>query len=209
MHLPRLSVLLALVATLVNSVEATTVWSGSPVVFTKRDFADWTFPQNQDRLTDRVALTRGDLAGLFNAVTEAGYQRNISPAGTRWAFSGINGNPTEDFNAANHAQLVFQPWETAACGAPILISCLVNRPAVVHLIEDDIYLDLIFTAWTQGSSPGQPTPSGGGFSYTRSSQAVTDAADAPYRVPLLPPAAQLGLAAILAMLGWRRQREQR
>lgn len=209
MSIPRRAQALLLFSLLVPVIKATaaaTVWSGPPVEFVKRNWADWTLPENQDRLSDRVALTRGDLAGLFNGAAENGYQRNISPAGTRWAFSGINGNPTAGFDAANHAQLLFQAWETAVGGAPILPGNILNRPAVVHLIEEDIYLDLTFTAWVQGISPGQPTPSGGGFAYTRSSPAGVVASAEPRQVPLLPPAAGLGLAAVLAALGWRRLR---
>lgn len=208
MQLFRSLTLLSLLFSFTNVLAAATVWSGPPVVFVKKNFVDWTLPINQDRLTDRVAFTRADLAGLFNAVAEAGYQRNISPAGTRWAFSGVNGNPTAGFNAANHAQLIFQPWELAVAGAPTLPSLILNRPAVVHLIEDDIYLDLTFTAWTQGTSPGQPTPSGGGFTYTRSSANAPATAGEARKVPLLPPLAQLGLGAALAALGWGRMRER-
>jgi hypothetical protein len=209
MRLVQALLLLALLVSLADVTPAATLWSGPPVEFVKRDWADWTLPENQDRLSDGVALTRGDLAGLFNAAAESGYQRNISPAGTRWAFSGINGNPVAGFGAANHAQLLFQPWETAVGGAPILPGNILNRPAVVHLVEEDVYLDLTFTAWKQGISPGQPTPSGGGFAYTRSSPAGVVASAEPRQVPLLPPAAGLGLAAVLALLGWRRLRVAR
>ena len=201
--------LVTLLVTVINATAAATVWSGPSVEFVKRDWADWTLPENQDRLSDSVALTRGDLAGLFNVAAENGYQRNISPAGTRWAFSGINGNPVAGFGAANHAQLLFQAWETAVGGAPILPGNILNRPAVVHLVEDDVYLDLMFTAWKQGISPGQPTPSGGGFAYTRSSPAGVAASVEPRQVPLLPPAAGLGLAIFLALSGWRRLRVAR
>jgi len=206
MRLAQAVLALPLLATLANAAEATTIWSGPPVEFIKRNFVDWTLPENQDRLTDRVALTRGDLAGLFNAVAESGYVRNASPAGTRWAFSGINGNPTEGLNAANHAQLNFQSWETALGGAPILAGTILNRPAVVHLIEDDIYLDVTFTDWKQGISPGQPTPSGGGFAYTRSSPAVVAQAATTRTVPMLPLPAHIALGIGIAALALRRLR---
>ena len=34
------------------------IWSGRTYVFEKADYADWTQPENQDRLTERVWITR-------------------------------------------------------------------------------------------------------------------------------------------------------
>ena len=37
------------------------------VTFTKADYADWTLPQNQDRVTDYIWITRADNNAIFNA----------------------------------------------------------------------------------------------------------------------------------------------
>lgn len=122
------------------------VWSGRTHVFTKADFADWTQAANQDRITDGVWLTRADSRGLFNAAQEGGYFAT-SPAGTEWATG----------NAADHASLSFLPWVQWAMNNP---PGTVGVDAVVHLIAEDIYLDIRIDAWTGAAG-------GGGFSYTR------------------------------------------
>ena len=43
---------------------------------------------------------------------------------------------------------------------------MVGVDAVVHLISDDIYIDIKFISWTKGQ--GSEIPAGGGFSYERS-----------------------------------------
>ena len=47
------------------------VWNGPSITFTKPDFADWTLPENQDRLTNDVWLTRRNTRPLFNIVVES------------------------------------------------------------------------------------------------------------------------------------------
>ena len=65
------------------------------VVFTKQDFADWTLPENQDRIVETVWITRKHNQSIFNIAHEDGFSvSNGSPLGTLWANS-----PTE--NAQN------------------------------------------------------------------------------------------------------------
>jgi hypothetical protein len=85
------------------------VWNGPPIAFTKPDFADWTQPINQDRLTDNVWLTRGDLFPLFNIAVESDFMGG-SPTDTEWAFGPTQpGNPGP-ISASNHANLVFDSF---------------------------------------------------------------------------------------------------
>lgn len=128
------------------------IWGGPDMTFTKVDFADWTDPVNQDRITDDVWITRADVQGIFNIFSEAGYSAT-SPAGTEWAFT-LN-NPTEDVVAGNYENPTFQPSVDAVLMIP---PAMVGEAAVLHLIEDDIYLDITFTQWTSSAQ-------GGGFSY--------------------------------------------
>jgi hypothetical protein len=130
------------------SVHAAEVWSGRVYSFTKPPFADPTNPVNQDRITTQVWLTRASTMGLFNIAKESFYTHNLSPRGTEWAYG----------DAVNHASLIFAPWEIWAQTNP---PSTVGIPAVVHLIAEDIYIDIEFDGW--GAT-------GGFFSYHRAVQ---------------------------------------
>jgi hypothetical protein len=149
---------------LASSAAAQTVWSGLTFSFTKEESTDPLLEENQDRITDNVWITRSDQgAGLLNAFSECGlfgcdYTHNFSPEDTEWANGGLN--PGETIAATNWQQLTFSDWETAyenRIGQIILETDY--RDAVVHLITDDIYLDLRFTSWSVGGF--------GAFSYLR------------------------------------------
>ena len=62
------------------------------VYFEKEDYADWTNPYNQDRITDSTWITRDNQQGIFNAFSEQYYQFNSgdsvhsAPSNTLWAF---------------------------------------------------------------------------------------------------------------------------
>lgn len=140
---------------LAPSAHAAQVWSGRTFAFSKAPNADPTRAVNQDRITASVWITRAVAAGIYNAASEAFYTHLISPSGTEWATG----------DAANHASLTFTDWETwalAAGGPP----ATVGIPACVHLIADDIYIDIVFDSWQ--------AVSGGAFSYHRApNQVVT------------------------------------
>jgi hypothetical protein len=115
------------------------------VTFTKDDYADWSDPASQDRITDNVWLTRASQYGLFNAAVETGYDNN-SPYDTEWALG-----YTADLSPTD-----YRPWRDAVY-PPRYIA---GKPISLHLISDDLYFDMVFHNWT---CCGQ----GGGFSYTR------------------------------------------
>jgi hypothetical protein len=157
------------------------VWNGPVVSFTKPDFADPTLPVNQDRLTSDVWLTRDDFFPLFNIAIEPDYTGG-SPADTEWAFGPTQpGNPGP-ISATNYANLAFTSF-VLSLDAQIGENAVRYGPGVVHLITDDIYVNVRFTSWTKG-------PGGGGFSYVRS---------APGQPPVPEPAsAMLLLEGIIA-----------
>lgn len=125
-----------------------TVWDGPMMTFTKQNFAAPTSEDSQDRITDLVWLTRGNNGGqLYNAKTESNSSKNNSPEDTRWAFG----------TTSNLGSLTFSTFRGTS--KPKLA---VGQNMVVHLISDDIYIDIKITSWESGSN------SGGGFSYTRS-----------------------------------------
>ena len=147
-----------LATVLTGTVSAQTVWSGLSLSFAKADGTDPTLAANQDRITGNVWLTRDSTGGIFNIQGETFYSA-FSPADTEWATD-LN-NAGDMIAATNWANLDFAPWIDAygGMGGVTLPARLTSRNAVVHLVTDDIYLDLRFTAWTQQG--------GGGFSYMR------------------------------------------
>src|SRR4051812_28253492 len=118
--------------------EAATIWAGPRITFTKLRGQDETLPQFQDRITPRVWLTRGNNRGLYNARQESGFIRGVSPVDTEWAF----GTTTEVSN------LKFSNWVTFHGGCS---PCQVGRNAVLHLISEDIYIDIKVLSWVQAS----------------------------------------------------------
>ncbi len=148
-----------------TAANAATVGTGPMVEFRKAPFADFTLAENQDRITALVWLTRANNKGLFNIAQEAGHVQfgYISPVDTEWAFQASNGNPVSGISAAEHESLNFTDF-TSALGLQQVGDRILDRPAVVHLISDDIYLDITFTEWSVGTQGG-----GGGFAYIRSS----------------------------------------
>ncbi|MEY4590350.1 MAG: hypothetical protein RL497_2426 [Pseudomonadota bacterium] len=111
---------------------------------------------------------------------ETAYVTNVSPADTEWAFGSIS---------SGVQTLNFQPWQLAV-GSPQ--SNLVNRPMVVHLISEDIYLDIKFLSW----HTGREGFGGGAFSYERSTPAVSTPTT--LAVPTLPQAGY-GVFAVLLL----------
>jgi hypothetical protein len=159
---------LTLLTTLLHrdSAGAPIVWSGLTTSFSKPAGADPALPASQDRITNNVWVTRGQFAmGLLNAVLECPggsctYTHNVSPVGTEWATAGMLANTGKTIAATNWQNLSFTNWEAAYgnhVGGNILTPPY--RDAVVHLIADNIYLDLRFTDWAQQG--------GGAFAYQR------------------------------------------
>lgn len=134
-----------------------TIWNGPSITFSKAFVADHTLPENQDRITDQVWLTRATNKGLFNIKTEALFTGFLSPAGTAWATG----------TTANYATLSYTDWNTWAKVTNTGPPSTVGKNAVLHLLAEDIYLDLKFTSWGQGGFGG------GQFTYVRSTPTLT------------------------------------
>ena len=128
-----------------------TVWDGPLVTFTKHDDADPSLESSQDRITDLVWLTRGNDGGqLYNAKTESDSSKNTSPDDTRWAFG----------TTSSIGSLTFSTFRGTSKPKNA-----VEKDMVLHLVTDNIYIDIKITDWTSG---GGQSSQGGGFSYTRS-----------------------------------------
>jgi hypothetical protein len=135
-----------------SRVAGQTVWSGLTTTFTRDGFVDGTAAANQDKLTNNVIFARLSNGGLVNFASEATYIGGVSPAGTEWATA-LN-NPAASIAATNWANLSFTDWIDAFGGEFSSGGGIPNQPAVVHLITDNIYLDLEFTDWTPGHNAG-------------------------------------------------------
>ena len=118
------------------------------VTFTKEDSADWTLPENQDRITDNVWITRKHNQSLFNIAQETGYSGGAgSPVGTLWAGTSVADAQNEDFVS----------FVEMHGGNP---QSLINDTISLHLPEPGKYFDVVLLSYSGGNS-------GGGFSYSR------------------------------------------
>src|SRR5882724_11022701 len=146
-----------------HAASAATVWNGPLITYTQ-PAPDPTQPANQDLLTAKVSLKRATSAGMFNGVTETSFAKFASPADTEWAVGSLS----------NYATLSYSDWTTTGGGHPVLN--YVGEQLVGHLISDDIYLSLQFTALDSTGA--------GGFSYIRSTPAP---GNAPPTVAIVSP----------------------
>ena len=123
---------------------------GETVVFTKPDSADWTLPENQDRISANVWITRKHNQSIFNIAQEDGYSGAAgSPTGTLWADT-----TTAAADAGSYTNFVGMHG-----GSP---QSIINDTISLYLPQDSLYFDVVFTSYT-----GQNN--GGGFSYIRTS----------------------------------------
>lgn len=124
------------------------IWEGADITFTKEEGSDPTTAANQDRITDNVWITRGNDGGqIFNIKQEDDSTKSTSPTDTEWARG----------TTADVASLSFADFRTTITPKEV-----VGENLVVHLITDDIYIDIKFSSWSQGKT--------GGFAYTRSTK---------------------------------------
>ncbi len=129
-------------------ISALTLWEGTSTTFTKENGGDPTLASSQDRISENVWLTRGNEGILFNAVSESVANNTSSPAGTEWAQGTF----------ADLGMMEFTNFR-AACPSDKPKN-VVGIPMVLHLIQDDVYIQLTITSWAQGKL--------GGFTYQRS-----------------------------------------
>ncbi|MCB0465417.1 MAG: T9SS type A sorting domain-containing protein [Flavobacteriaceae bacterium] len=130
-----------------------TIWNGPTMTFSKSDYADWTLEQNQDRITPNVWITRKNNQPIFNIAQQTGWPGGCGGiiTDTEWAVG----------TTANLGSLTFNYLTSTDVVGCALGNDLVGTNLVLHLITDDIYIDLVFTSWTESNS-------GGGFTYQRS-----------------------------------------
>jgi hypothetical protein len=137
--------------------------------------APWTDTINQDILSDTVALTRDFRESMFNALDPSNlYDKNYGPSGTEWALL-PDGMTFQEARCSLAFSSSF--YYDFAQSNP---SSIIGKPGVLHLINEDVYYNIMFTSWTQNEGDdyfysgdykyGQPQtdlPVGGGFQYIR------------------------------------------
>ncbi len=138
---------------------AAEVWPGLTKSFIRPDDVDGTLPENQDTLVPGVIFARGTSGGLYNAISEPDFVRSISPEFTEWATDLLPANAGQPIAATNWANLTFGVFTDAYGGA---VGFNFDRAAVVRLVNEDVYLDLRITSWTDGHTSSSP-----GFTYMR------------------------------------------
>ena len=119
---------------------------GEVVVFTKQDSADWTLPENQDRIADSVWITRKHNQSIINIALESG-MTNISPLNTLWSRNSIINTEMSDF-------MTFRSMNDNNPQG------LIGDTISLYLPQYDMYFNVIFSSFSGGNS-------GGGFSYSR------------------------------------------
>ncbi len=122
-------------------------YNGPLLTFEKGELADPSLEANQDRITDNVWITRNNNGGLYNRIINTAFiQAQGSPVDTEWAEGTLE----------NIANLTFSDWRTAVNANP---PSSVGKTYVVHLITDNIFLELTFLTWRGNNN--------GSFSYER------------------------------------------
>ena len=141
----------------VNSTSAANIWAEGDVGVETVDVVALADSGTVDKITTNTSLTRGLGGGLYgvdpNGVTQV-----------RWAFSGMEGNPAS-IGADDYLTLSFSDSFKGAFGGGNIRANVFNRRGVVHLVADDIYLEITITQW--GRSSG--VRSQASFAYTRTS----------------------------------------
>ncbi|MEM8526166.1 MAG: T9SS type A sorting domain-containing protein [Bacteroidota bacterium] len=153
---------LSLLLLAVAPTSAQTIWDGPTMTFTKPASADWNLEENQDRITENVWITRRNRWSIFNiAEGEITAKPSCStspgqPFGTRWAW-GKTADGIENLTFDNFLGSNFSNCKPGREGG------MMERDAVLHLVEKNIYIDIKFTNWTNQSG-------GAAFSYERSTE---------------------------------------
>ena len=117
--------------------------------FTKNANTDPSLKENQDRISDKVWLTRGNQYGIYNAYDQTS-ARNQPTSGIELALGNF-----EELSQLNFETI--SEW-----GKKFKVNWL-NKNLVLKLTETNEYYSFVMTSWENR----------GGFSYTRSSTALS------------------------------------
>lgn len=139
----RIIILVSLTFFTGYSQGSSVIWTVEKITFSKLALGD------ADALTSNVTLMRGANSGLYNNVSET-ENTSISPADTRWAY----GTTQDDLSS-----LSFDTFKNAVGQGNQGNKPPMGSDLVLHLVTDDIYMDITFLTWETN----------GNYSYERSS----------------------------------------
>lgn len=171
--IPGKTLLAAFLLVAGSLAQASTVWDGPTNGFYH------AVSGASDEITTNVIITRGGSGGLYNSFLESGATGGVSPKGTLWA-QGTLANTNLSYAAC--------PME--AHGSP---SQYIGHTFVVHLLTNDIYLQLTLTNWLGEGGSGDTT-----FGYTRSSPTVPPSISSPTNGTVLSAPANVTIQASVA-----------
>jgi|TARA_E500000075_G_scaffold26533_1_gene23254 hypothetical protein len=117
--------------------------------FTKNANTDPSLKENQDRISDKVWLTRGNQYGIYNAYDQTS-AKNQPTSGIELALGNF-----EELSQLN--------FETISQWGKKFKGNWLNKNLVLKLTETNEYYSFVMTSWETR----------GGFSYTRSSTALS------------------------------------
>ena len=138
--------LLLLISCTNDSFEDVLNQDNTLITFSKNGGSDPSLETNQDRITDNVWITRGNDGGqIYNAVVENTANKDLSPIGTEWAEGTLDNLENLSFDTFRNTT---SPQEA------------VGKNLVMHLIEDELYIQIKFISWDTNRE--------GGFIYQRS-----------------------------------------
>jgi hypothetical protein len=156
-RLPTAVLICAALATPV--AQASTLWTGPNIIYSQVGpaSAGQEYTGTPDVLIPgAVSIARNGNGPLYNpAAGETASNFSTSPADTMWAFQPAG----TSFPTTLPSPSSFVTFASLRNGA--LSSVILNKPMVVHLVSQDIYLFIEFSDWNHQFT-------GGSFTYTRS-----------------------------------------
>jgi hypothetical protein len=121
-------------------------------IFTKNPNTDSSLPENQDRISATVWLTRGNQRGIYNAYDQSS-AKNQPTSGIKLALGNTENISTLNFETISKWGKKFNEVD----------GVWFNENLVLYLTETNQYYDFMMTSWKTNGS----------FSYTRSSTALS------------------------------------
>lgn len=149
----------SLLAVSTTSKADPTFWTGSTTSFSHSPGGppdQWTSNHTGADSVNNVWISRGARQALFNAAAEPGWNAGYSPSNTMWV---VASGPLTSANTLTYdtfANAVGQPGNSPGRS--------VGQTFFVHILPDDIYLQLTLTEWGNND--------GGSFSYDRTTPAA-------------------------------------
>ena len=92
----------------VTNTQSYEIWNGPLITFEKVDGSDPSDALNQDRITEKVWITRGNNGGqIYNAKIETAPDKSESPIGTEWAIGNLDQIETLEFKDFREKLIIF------------------------------------------------------------------------------------------------------